>query len=549
MELRIKPFPKNNYPKKGLLIKGCSPLIWLHEMEILGIDLNEVWSFPIPSNEPNILYGSFLIFKNLAPSEIGKNSYFQCVEDKFFIPENTNFYPKLNPEDWQNINADFLVMHPDFGLVKLNEEIDWISLINHPKQAKDKIRKPSNGVTIPQEIKSFMVEMDDDQIMEALQKPQTEEEWMKNLPFDMKKVMAGNKKEIEKYLKYIEKYPERAVELGVPLDVMGTSRGDGFGKFKFGNWFQNFFGGTGDSSNETSGSGNYRWVFFVAIILIVAAGIGFQFIKDENEEHVNSGKVQQEGKIGKILAFKSGVTEIDIKIDSIYRKRRGKLMSDFLEATKEYHEKSMADVEKDVEKYRTDEGKTKDSLKTIYNKKIVKVITENTEKLKQKISDSLKKEGNGIPADKGVVSKVLNKKQILMADSLGKLYGTIEPPASKMDENSQAYLEGNKGESSDSEKVSASEIFWLIVLMAGAVGLYSFLFKKKKIHFGGENIPLGIKIFLMVVLIALLSYIFYPIIEMFGYNWFVWVLIICVVLLLYRLFREDKTILKSEENE
>ncbi|WP_404987059.1 APC family permease [Chryseobacterium sp. M5] len=550
MELRIKPFPKNNYPKKGLLIKGSSPLTWLHEMEILRISLNEVRSFPIPSNEPNILYGCFLIFKNLAPSEIGKNSYFQCVEDRLFIPENTTFYPKLNPEDWQNINADFLVMHPEFGLVKLNEEIDWISLINHPKQSEDKIRKPSNGVTIPQEIKSFMVEMDDDQVMEALQKPQTEEEWMKNLPFDMKKVMAGNKKEIEKYLKYIEKYPERAVELGVPLDVMGTSRGDGFGKYNFGNWFQNFFGGSDNSSGENSGSGNYRWIFFVFIILIVVARIGFQLTKDETEEHVNSGKVQQQNKIGKILAFKSGITDIDIKIDSIYRKRRGKLMSDFHEATKEFHEKSIADVEKDVEKYRIDEGKTKDSLKTIYNKKIVKVITENTEKLQNKIADSLKKEGNGIPADKGVVKMVLNKKQILMADSLGKLYGTIEPPVSKMDENSQAYLEGNKGESADgSEKVSASEIFWLIVLMTGAVGLYSFLFKKKKIHFGGENVPVGIKIFLMVVLIALLSYIFYPIIEMFGYNWFVWILIICVALLLYRLFREDKTILKSEENE
>lgn len=550
MELRIKPFPKNNYPKKGLLIKGSSPLTWLHEMEILGIALNEVRSFPIPSNEPNILYGCFLIFKDLAPSEIGKNSYFQCVEDRLFIPENTAFYPKLNPEDWQNINADLLVMHPDFGLVKLNEEIDWISLIDHPKRSEDKIRKPSNGVTIPQEIKSFMVEMDDDQVMEALQKPQTEQEWMKNLPFDMKKVMAGNKKEIEKYLKYIEKYPERAVELGVPLDVLGTSRGDEFGKFNFGNWFQNFFGGGDNSSGESSGSGNYRWVFFVIIILIIVARVGFQFTKDEAEEHVNSGKVQQQNKIGKILAFKSGITDIDIKIDSIYRKRRGKLMSDFHEATKEFHEKSMANVEKDVEKYRIDEGKTKDSLKTIYNKKIVKVITENTEKLQNKIKDSLKKEGNGIPADKGVVKMVLNKKQILMADSLGKLYGTIEPPVSKMDENSQAYLEGNKGESADgSEEVSASEIFWLIVLMAGAVGLYSFLFKKKKIHFGGENVPVGIKIFLIVVLIALLSYIFYPIIEMFGYNWFVWILIICVALLLYRLFREDKTILKSEENE
>ncbi|MFL9835440.1 APC family permease [Chryseobacterium terrae] len=552
MELRIKPFPKNNYPKKGLLIKGSSPLTWLYEMEILEIDLNEVLSFQIPSNEPNILYGCFLVFKNLAPSEIGKNSYFQCVENRFFIPENTTFYPKLNSEDWQNINVDFLVMHPDFGLVKLNEEIDWLSLINIPKQSEDKVRKPSNGITIPKEIKSFMVEMDDEKVLEALQKPQTEEEWMKNLPFDMKKIMAGNKKEIEKYLKYIEKYPERAVELGVPLDIMGTSRGDGFGKFKFGNWFQNFFGGSNDSSDGSSRSGNYRWIFYVFIIVfVVIARIGLQFAKDETEEHVSSGKVQQESKIGKILAFKSGVTEIDIKIDSIYRKRRGKLMNDFTLANTKYSRgKSMDDIEKDVEEYRIDEAKTKDSLKTVYNKKIVKVITENTEKLQNKIADSLKKEGNGIPADKGVVKMVLNKKQILMADSLGKLYGTIEPPLSEMDENSQAYLEGNKGESDDgSEQVSASEIFWLIVLMTGAVGLYSFIFKNKKIHIGGENVPIGIKIFLMVILIVLLSYIFYPIIEMFGYNWFVWVLIICVGLLLYRLFREDKTILKSEENE
>lgn len=551
MELRIKPFPKNNFPKKGLLIKGASPLTWLHELEILKIDLNEVQSFPIPSNEPNVLYGCFLIFKNQAPSEIGRNAYFQSVEDKLFIPENTTFYPKINPEDWQNINADYLVMHPDFGLVKLTDEIDWMSLIQHPTLADDHVKKPSNGVQIPTEIKSFMVEMDDDKVMESLQKSQTEEEWMKNLPFDMKKVMAGNKKEIEKYLKYIEKYPERAVELGVPLDIMGTSRGDGFGKFKFGSWFGNLLGGAGSSFGGNSDSGNYRWVFWVFIILIAVARIGFQFSKDESEEEkISSGKIQQSNEIGKILAFKSGITEIDIKIDSLYRKRREKLVSDFHKAAGKYHEKSMADVEKDVKKYSIDEKKTKDSLKTIYNKKIVKVITKNTEKLQHKISDSLKKEGNGIPADKGVVKKVLSKKQILMADSLGKLYGTIEPPASNIDENSQAYLEGNNNGSDDeSEKVSISEIFWLIVLMTGAVGLYSFLFKKQKIHIGGENVPLGIKIFLMAVLVALLSYIFYPIIKMFGYNWFVWVLIICVILLLYRLFREDKTILKSDDNE
>lgn len=91
MELKIKPFPRNTYPKKGLLIKRSSPLLWLQEMEFLGINLEEVSSFSIPSNEPNVLYGCFLIFNHSEPSEIGKNAYFQCFEGRLFIPEHTIF--------------------------------------------------------------------------------------------------------------------------------------------------------------------------------------------------------------------------------------------------------------------------------------------------------------------------------------------------------------------------------------------------------------------------------------------------------------------------
>lgn len=116
-------------------------------------------------------------------------------------------------------------------MVKLNEEIDWLSIIENPKTGSEKVMKASKGVQIPKEIKSFTVEMNDAKVLKALQKSQTQEEWMKDLPFDMKKVLAGNKKEIKKYLKYIEKYPDRAVKLGVPLDLLGTSRGGWFWKF------------------------------------------------------------------------------------------------------------------------------------------------------------------------------------------------------------------------------------------------------------------------------------------------------------------------------
>lgn len=568
MELRIKPFPKNSFPKKGLLIRGSSPLTWLYEMEILAIDLNEVQSFPIPSNEPNVLYGCFLIFKHIAPSEIGKNAYFQSVEDKLFIPENTIFYPKINPEDWHNINADFIVMHPDFGLVKLTEEIDWISMIQNPKQSIDKVRKPSNGVKIPQNIESFTVEISEEKILESLQKPETEEEWIKNLPFDLKKVMAGNKKEFEKYLKYIEKYPERALQLGVPLDIMGTSRGDGFGKFQFGsNWWAQIFGGAGNNSsdgNGSSGSRNYRWVFWVFMILIAVARIGFHFTKDEPVySEGSSGKISNDKtELSKTLSFESGITEIDLKIDSIYRKERKKVSDEYIKAVipfssknsleyKDYLEKGgkpLPEIAEEIDSLKNNIATSKDSLKRVYNKKIVKVISENSENLRQEISDSIKRKGNGIPAEKGVVETVLNRKQILMADSLGKAYGTIEPPA-ELQKNQEVMINKDDHKKDEVQNISFSEIFWLVVLIIGAVGLFSFLFQKKKMNIGGENLPVGIKIFLMVILCVMMGYLFYPLIEMFGYNWFVWILIICVILLLYRLFREDKTILKSDDNE
>jgi len=565
MELKIKPFPKNSYPKKGLLIKGSSPLVWLYEMEILGIDLHEVQSFPIPSTEPNILYGCFLVFKNPAPNEIGRNSYFQCVDNRFFIPENTVFYPKVNPEEWQNIDAEYLIMHPEFGLVKLNEEIDWISIIQNPEISEDKVRKPSKGVQIPQKIESFTVEMDDEKVLESLEKPQTEEEWMKNLPFDMKKVMAGNKKEIEKYLEYIEKYPDRAVELGVPLDIMGTSRGDGFGIFKFKNsWLEKLFGKKEeDDFNRKSSGINYRWIFWVVLLMIGLARVFMNLNKNKPKESsgISSGKVQTPDKtmMAPVVAYKSGVTDIDMKIDSMYGKKRRELMKEHMNASlsmskpgeKSYQEylknrgRPLDKIQNDIFKLNDKTDAATDSLKRVYRKKIVKYLAQNEGKIREKIKDSIQKSGSGKPADEGVVKTIMKKKAILVEDSLGRLYGTKELP-----QTPPAISTLNAEKSNPEEKsTSFTEIFWLIVAMTGAVGLYSFFVKRKSLNVGGDNVPAGTKIFLMIILMAMLAYIFYPLIEMFGYNWFVWILIIGIVLLLYRLFSEDETILKSDKDE
>ena len=570
MELKIKPFPKNNYPKKGLLIKGASPLIWLSEMELLEIDLNEVRSFPIPSNEPNVLYGCFLIFKDLTPNEIGKNSYFQSVDNQLFIPENTDFYPRVNPEYWQNIDAEFLIMHPDFGLVKLNEEIDWISIISNPKSSGNTVRKPSKGVKVPQKIESYTVEMDDEKILESLQNPKTEEEWMKDLPFNLQKVMKGNKKEIEKYLRYIEKYPDRAVDLGVPLDVMGTSSGDGFARFKFGNtWLGKLFGGNMSGGNSTY-SENYRWVFWVVLIVMGLVRLFVYLNKEEpakDQSMISSGKISGVNKdlMKPAVAYQSGVTDIDMKIDSMYGKDRRRLMDEHMKALLRYNDtkdknsyeeylknggKPINEIYKEITDHQTKVKTSEDSLKKVYSKKIVKYLAQNEEKYKKKIRDSLRKVSSGKPANQGIVKSIWKKKQVLIEDSLGRLYGTKEysEPPSVADPGQKATTY-DKEEPYTKNDTSFSEIIWLIIFMTGVVGLYNFIVKRKSLDVGGQNVPGGIKIFLIILLIAMLAYIFYPLIEMFGYNWFVWILIICVIVLLYRLFSEDKTILKTDKDE
>lgn len=565
MELRIKPFPKNRYPKKGLLIKDPSPLVWLQEMENLDINLDRVKSFAIPADSPNVLYGCFLIFYDYAPQEIGRNAYFQCVDNRLFIPENTTFYPKVNPEDWEAVDSDFLIMHPEFGLVKLSEQINWIELIQEPGKIEEKIRKPLNGVKIPQTIESYTVEMDDDKMLEALQKPQTEEEWMNSLPFDLKKVMEGNKKEIEKYLKYIEQYPERAIELGVPLDIMGTSRGDGFGKFT---WLEGLFGAS-NNKQESAGTRNFRRIFWAVIVIAIVLKIALPSDKDrvvEDENMISSGKIVTDAvkAPSDMIAFHSGVSEIDQKIDSMYFDQRKALSNELLNAgmqesktkkeKEEYKKKGGRDVSTighDIQKLSSKEQHTRDSLKIIYTKKITKEIQRKSEVLKRKISDSLKQYTRGKPVNGDVVKYILKKKQVLMQDSLGKLYGTIDipdivPPSSIKDSKVKGL---QSGDHSMKEDTAVSDIIYMVILMIAAVGLYSFLFKNKSLNLGGDYVPAWVKIFLIVILVGMLVYLFYPLVKMFGYNWFVWVLAIGVMVLLYRLFRDDKTILNSEDDE
>ena len=89
----------------------------------------------------------------------------------------------------------------------------------------------------------------------------------------------------------------------------------------------------------------------------------------------------------------------------------------------------------------------------------------------------------------------------------------------------------------------------LIVLIIGGIFGYSKLVKKKSLDAGGNSISRESKFLLIILLVGMLVFIFYPLIKTYGYNWFVWILVVAIVFLLYRLFNEDKSILNSDKDE
>lgn len=560
MELKIKPFPKNNYPKRGLLIRSASPLVWLREIESLEIDLNIVQSFAIPSLEPNILYGCFIIFGGHAPNEIGKNSYFQCFDSKLFIPENTDFYPKINSEDWKNIEARYIIMHPDFGLVKLNETIDWVSIIEESPKTESKLKKPSNGVFIPQKIRSFKVDMNDDELLEQLLKPITDEEWIKNLPFDLEKVKAGNRDEILKYIEYITKYPERAVYLGIPLDIHDALRG-GFGNFDFG-MFGGFGGNNGSDSKENQSPGKISvpqkiFVAIFALVVIILFAINFDKKQEEQKEVLNDDVFTESHfnnkpypEIDEGLVFESGLTDIDRKIDSMFGNERRWLINDYRQSMSTKDGRSTMLWK--IEEYRGKERQARELFKKEYLKKIENIVNLKTKTYYKKMLDSIQKDPSNKMSVKSktlLADDILEMRKIVITDSLARIYGTsheIDPKIVFNNNGGEEAFNVNK-EVDEKKEITLSEIVWLLLALVGLVGVYFYFIRKKSLYMGGKYVSDGIKMFLIALLGVALLYIFYPLINTFGYNWLVCLLIIGVVILLYRLFDEDVDILKPRK--
>ncbi|WP_130733873.1 hypothetical protein [Flavobacterium sp. J27] len=244
MKLTLQPNKQNKYPLSGILIKGNSPLIWLSCLQELNIEISLYSSYAIPSKIANELYGCLVVMPIDTIKKTHKHQYVQCYEGQIFIPGFSVLFPFITKDEMTTIfgeNKHFL--HPEIGLVELTETINWIDLVANTRKINVKIKQPNTSVYIPKKLQSLHVEYDEEALLESLENPLTDEEKLDNLPFNMKKLMEGNKKEMEKFLAFMDKNPELAMKYAIPLDTLGTARGNQLGTFKFGHGFFNDYRG------------------------------------------------------------------------------------------------------------------------------------------------------------------------------------------------------------------------------------------------------------------------------------------------------------------
>lgn len=277
MELKLRINSKNTFPKGGIFIKSALPKVWLQEIQNIELALHSVKAFPVPGVNANELFGCLLVLDQRSTKiyTVGKNNFCQLIENKLFIPENTIVTPQLTKEEWHNLfSENYHFMHPEIGLVELKEEVSWINLLEAPALRNIDIIQPSKTVHIPQFISSMRYEADTEKILEAIENPFSEEDAIKELPFDLQKLMNGNQKEMDKFLEFFDKNPELALKMAIPLDTLGTARGGNDGRFSFEGigsgsvGGDSFSRGSGNTIKESSDSGCGPFIIILTLAFV-----------------------------------------------------------------------------------------------------------------------------------------------------------------------------------------------------------------------------------------------------------------------------------------
>lgn len=258
MELKLKPTTKNQYPVVGVLVKGNSPSEWLQHIEALHVDLSRVDAYAVPGQKANELFGCLLMTK-IDKAQINQHQPIVAASSRLLIPQYSDVFPKLTENEWLSKFPNPCLFLPEIGLFELETPLDWFSIFEKPQPKSYVCGEIVDAPEFPSQLKSVQMHIDGEELLKEMESSKLDPADLKNLPFDMEKVIAGNTKEAEKYLKYLESNPDFALKYPFSLDIYGTSRNSSDGVFDFGmfrGWFGGFLNSTKSSRSSSGGFGS-----------------------------------------------------------------------------------------------------------------------------------------------------------------------------------------------------------------------------------------------------------------------------------------------------
>lgn len=231
MHLILNPIHKNHHTLGGILIKGSSPMEWLAEMQRMGLSVG-MPVYPVAGAEANQIYGCIVQCNAREVKDLGRNELLQLVNQTVFIPQQADLVPRLSESEWEKLFADKMHVYlPAIGLAELEETVRWERLLVPPTQNHARITPPAKGVSIPSgNIHTAAIDAPEAPLQDN---PFGTAGDMSDLPFDIQKLMQGNSREMDKFLKFLEDNPELALKFGIPLDELGAFRGGRDGQYRF----------------------------------------------------------------------------------------------------------------------------------------------------------------------------------------------------------------------------------------------------------------------------------------------------------------------------
>ncbi|MFT3978883.1 MAG: hypothetical protein QM687_00345 [Ferruginibacter sp.] len=548
MQVRLKPYHKNIYKVNSLLILGETIQEWIAAISLLNIDLQLVKVYAVPGSKANSLYGCIVFFgDNPLPNDIRNHQYLQYAEDKLLLPLQSCYVPSVDGDELKMLEPGRrILLHPVVGTVILAEAVNWNALLEFQKPLSAEIRKPVSGINIPGTVNAFMLELSDEKLMKDLLNPPSEQEMLENLPFDIKKLMKGNKREMQKYLKYLEQNPDKALDIALPLDVLGSFRGDNSGRFSFsGNWFQRIFprsaGNSGDGGSYTdTGSGGYWWIGVMVIVFI-------RFMT------CNLVDKKEQGYLSDVkITYVKQPTVIDSHYKAIMVYRKIVALSTLNSASDS--------PKKEIENYRHAEKmneelgkKIKDSLVIVYTNIAGRKTDSVVKRWKKSAADSIKKTTGNENFKKQLQDAIKVKREQTYED-YAKYYGLIEDSSLlAQNHNRETAQPVFPEKDNEPKRISIGSILMLITVLIG-ISLFLVLWRAPQTRDGkfdagqGEASP-GEMIVMLVVLVITMVYILKPLLETYGFGWLATLVSVVLLGLLYRLFGRGLTIFNFKKRK